>query len=251
MNEYRDTEAMNELRELSPLLAEFPKQLPYSLPEHGWLIRNEATLQNLAQNPTRQSEETHLTKENPFLVPDQYFSRFSEQVMSKIQREEAQKEIANLSPLLSTVSRNALYEVPEGAHAGFRETLLKELNQKNSTPVISLIFRKKILQIAIAASVVLFLLIFGWKNQFALKQNQEQVTQILSDKDFQNLLAELDEQTIIQYLQNHEAGFLQESPEYILDVSQLPETKEYLDPEFSDQFFNELEINTNLSNHLN
>lgn len=152
-------EILSELREISPFLAHLEQVNPYTLPD-GYF----------ESLPDRITEKILLTAglqpglSSNYQVPDGYFNNLSGQILSKIkmggqQVNNVSEELASVAPLLNTISKEPVYQVPEGYFD--REIAGSSLlPQSKGTGVFGIRSVKKWMQYA-AAAVVAGILVTG------------------------------------------------------------------------------------------
>ncbi len=121
---------LDELRSLSALIAGIERQTPYELPEGYFeglppLILRE--IMNRIAEPDGGTLASNLPKSSTFSIPDGYFDNFASQVLGRIKagsahkdflggraQEGVQEELAGLSAVLSRITRETPYRLPEG-----------------------------------------------------------------------------------------------------------------------------------------
>ncbi|TAH02370.1 MAG: hypothetical protein EAZ16_09875 [Sphingobacteriales bacterium] len=104
---------LNELKELSPVVAGINPQTPYQVPV-GYFEQLSAQVLNAVKEDIVSDV---LSKENVFNVPAGYFEELSGVVMNRIKATEAKdsaEELQHLSPLLSSLSKTQPYSLPKG-----------------------------------------------------------------------------------------------------------------------------------------
>lgn len=104
----------NELKEISPVVAEIGFQLPYRVPAGYFEGLAE---QILARVKEEVSPVLPQNKINPYEVPQGYFENFAANMLQRIKAEEAgsaKEELEALSPLLSGLSKKTPFSTPAG-----------------------------------------------------------------------------------------------------------------------------------------
>jgi hypothetical protein len=105
---------LNELKEISPVVAQVGFQLPYEVPA-GYFEGLAA--QVLARVREEVSPVLPAKKDNPYEVPQGYFESFASNILKRIKADEAEtakEELEVLSPLLSALSKKNPFSTPEG-----------------------------------------------------------------------------------------------------------------------------------------
>jgi hypothetical protein len=115
----------DELRSLSALVEGIGRQMPYKLPEGYFeglppLILGEVL--NRIAMPDGELLASNFPKSLTFSIPEGYFNDFASQVLGRIKAgnlpgEGVQEELARLSPIVSRISRETPYRLPEGYFA--------------------------------------------------------------------------------------------------------------------------------------
>jgi hypothetical protein len=106
---------INELKELSPVLAQNNPVTPYEVP-HGYFENLPEAILTMVQ-----SEEATpvlpISKQNPYSVPNGYFENLADTILTRINTEKvrsAQDEIEALSPVLGKLNKSNPYTLPAG-----------------------------------------------------------------------------------------------------------------------------------------
>lgn len=137
---------LNELKEISPVVAEIGTRLPYEVPA-GYFEGLAA--QVLAR--VKDEEVSALLpqqKDNPYEVPQGYFDGFAANMLKRVkalEAESAKDELGVLSPLLSSLGKKTPYSAPEGyfedltdnAVAGAKAIDFVNVELENLSPVMS------------------------------------------------------------------------------------------------------------------
>ena len=133
---------MNELRQISPVLADISNQDVYQTPR-GYFD----TLADQLMNRIKTAQFSH-AKELPFTVPTGYFEGFAEKMISRIKAGEAtsaSEELEIISPFLSRIDKKMPFSTPGGYFTELADNLAAELgaiefvneNQDNPYPVLN------------------------------------------------------------------------------------------------------------------
>jgi len=218
------TPIINELQTLAPGLAHLPVAMPYTVP-HGYFETLAPIL--LTTLTTGDLPLLFLPKDKkmPYVVPQGYFENLAQAIvtkvhmaqavpegyfdalpailLNKIRHQEVTQELETIAPVLNTISKQPVQTVPEG----YFEQLQPPADQFDShqIPIASIKKRMSWLKYAAAASIVL-LLSFGAYRYFDQAPSggivavpPEQVEKL------DNQLAQLDNETIENYLQENES----------------------------------------------
>jgi hypothetical protein len=233
----KDKTAFDELREISPLLAGYDKKMPFELPDVDWMHSfTELLVEKTKLHP-------HLPgNEEIFAVPEKYFQELPNQILRRIGKQEVENELAEISPMLLQFERRLPYSPPANNNAFKQATIVQSAEEKRKSVIVK-IFSAKFVRYAAAACILAASLTFVMKLVLQKEINTEkvQLPNILSEKDYDELLASIDEQSIIDYLQKEGIQISQADLETYVEADVLPEDIEYFDPELSEDFFESIE----------
>lgn len=107
---------LNELNELSRVLAEINPLATYQVPE-GYFEELPEKMLVLVQESEESSIVLTEAKHNPYNVPQGYFEQLAETILNKVKATEAgspEEEMETLSPILSKLNKKVPYTVPAG-----------------------------------------------------------------------------------------------------------------------------------------
>ncbi len=125
-------EILNELREISPLLAGLEKLNIFKVPD-GYFDNLSERLFSLVILNTRVEFDTN--KANVQQAPDGYFDSLSDNILAKIKRlypEAANEELGNLSPMLYSLKNENVFKVPDGYFDTLSHSILAKKNELHS-----------------------------------------------------------------------------------------------------------------------
>jgi hypothetical protein len=111
------TVILNELREISPVLAEAGSQNPYQVPVGYFEGLADQLLQRIRTAEDEGSPVLQGASSNPFTVPQGYFENLAEMILKRIKAENtesASEELAVLSPLLNQLGKKTPFSTPAG-----------------------------------------------------------------------------------------------------------------------------------------
>lgn len=247
----RREDILNELKEVSEVVAEVDARNPYTVPEGYFETLPGVIMAKLIAGSDQ--EQTILSvagKESPMEVPAGYFENLSSSILAKIKTQEAINEIRELSPLLASVQSINVFTVPDG----YFEMLDQQVTSAVvpvKTPVVSL-FSRKWTRYAAAAAVI-SIIAFGTlfllnKQSTKMDSVVAQGLKIKSEQQFNEELATVDQSEILSYLKMTGEVKDAETISSLVDQSNLPSEVDYMDPEFLDSYMKELETTTNKSN---
>ena len=106
----RSEQILNEINEISPLLADIDRANLYALPVGYFEDLSDAVLQKI------QAADIELPAvAATYRIPENYFEYLPAQILSQIQKSnEVQDEMEAISPLLNAISKQPLFSLPEG-----------------------------------------------------------------------------------------------------------------------------------------
>lgn len=220
-------EILNELEEISTLVAALPKGNVYHLYDNYFVEMQQTVLAKIKSD-----------------VPDGYFDNLSNVVLQKIKANEVVEELEKISPLLAEIGRQNVYTAPEK----YFQNIDFATSEKGKGKVVK--FGKfKIVKYAVAAVVtgLLGFSIFTFVNKSTVaKPNAataaviKEAAEIISTNSFEKDFAALTDKDLEKYLvQNGEdvnAAMVASTAENV----ELPAALDYyLDPKTLDEFLND------------
>lgn len=145
---------LNELREISPLLAEADSQNPYKVPM-GYFEGLAGQLLLRIKDAEEVSPILKSTSSNPYTVPQGYFENFAETLLKRIKAQNtgsASEELEILSPLLNKIGKKTPFLTPEGyfeeltdnAISGAKAIDFVNEELENPSPVLSGLQNKQV-----------------------------------------------------------------------------------------------------------
>jgi hypothetical protein len=230
---------LNELKEISPVLAGIDRVNVYNVPA-GYF---EGFAQNML--PLVKDEQSSLLSsinKQAGSVPAGYFDTLADNILGKIKAQES----AETYPILDKISRQNVYTVPQD----YFETLSAEIVNKATQPqakVVSMQKRTGWFKYAAAASVVIMLTFGVYKFINTTNGKIDAVTKegmaIAKDNKFEEVLTNVTEEDIIQYLQKEGTDVETALVAQTLDVKELPSEEDYLlDEKTLDNFLDNIDI---------
>jgi len=228
----RSADILNELKVLSPVLADISPENLYTLPR--------SYFDNLSNEMLNFITTEYLVfgkKENKLNVPSGYFEGFAETVLQKIKSQlktEIYLELQDVAPLLNTINKENIYSVPANYFQNLAVNIIKA--QAPKAKVVTFKVARKWLNYA-AAAMLAGVLVSGAflftdnKSSFDLSKEVNKV----SDEDLQN------------YINNNSHTLVYGTENELNNNSKLPELEENLQSISDDelqQYLNENEENT-------
>jgi hypothetical protein len=227
-------EILEELGQLSMVIAGIPRQMPYEVPE-GYFAAFPDKMLGLLTGPEDTENKVispEWSKEPVFSVPAGYFEGFAARMMDKIKDDEFSPLLSridkkmpyslpegyfetleaataikeeSLSPLMAGLKSKAVYQVPEGYFESLSEIVSArvqpaEKNVASPARVISMSRRKRSWwQYSAAAVIVGFAFTIGW-----LRLHTPAGRQGLTGTDVAQGLVKISDQDIQSYLDNQD-----------------------------------------------
>jgi hypothetical protein len=232
----RNTDILKELKEISPAVANLNAQTPYTIPSEYFETLASVIMARIAAGGTEENSVlTVAGKLMPQDVPDGYFNNLSGDILSSVA-----DELNELSPMLAGINKTNLYEVPAGYFESFTVKPYKSVSDSKVVPMFS---RKVFMQYA-AAAVVFVLIAFGinfFSNQNNITNETTIVPKSLTDDQFNNELAKISDDEIINYLNQTADSKDAITIATLIDKSELPDEADYMDDEFLNSVMQELE----------
>ena len=143
---------VNELKELSPLLAGMEKVNVFTIPE-GYFDNVSATVLFAVREEANNLPA--FSKQSTFNVPVDYFESLAGNILTRIKENEInhKEELRAISPMLYSIQNENVYKLPDGYFNGLATAILKRV-QPQQAKVISMRKRSGFLKYAMVASVV-------------------------------------------------------------------------------------------------
>jgi hypothetical protein len=232
---------LNELKELSPLLAGMEKVNVFAIPEGYFDGVSAAVLIGV-----KEEEKNSLpvfSGRLTFGVPGGYFESLAGNILAKIKDGEVthRDELRELSPMLYSIQNENVYKAPKGYFDGIAETILERV-QPYQAKEVSMRKRDGFFKYAIAASVIV-MMAFGiykidrnFPNNISMNSSLSaslldpiiQKGKNMDQAQFDETLNSLSTQEIASYLEKHndeaDVAVLTSS----LDANSVPSQDDYL-----------------------
>ncbi|MDE3182143.1 MAG: hypothetical protein KGM16_01880 [Bacteroidota bacterium] len=226
---------MDELRSISPVLAEIEKVNVFHVPEGYFIDLDEKIATNVF---LKQDEKNSFQK-----VPEGYFDSLSSKILSRINEgESAESEIKSISPALHYLKEEKVFTVPEDYFDDLSDRILNRINGQN-TKIISFDSPRKWWKYAAAAIItgiitITSLQIFkttnsnSGKNMATASENIPAYVQLASKyktpKQLDQGIASLTDDEIARYLEKNTTILDDEALTKNTDTKELPTPDDYL-----------------------
>lgn len=228
-------EILEELKSISPLLAEIGKENIFSVPEgyfEALLIETLKKINNSEHQPVTLS------------VPQGYFENLSSAVLNKIKSLEVDdpaQELRTLSPMLYSIQNENVFEVPIDYFRNLEDTILQKVSIKPQAKVLTMKKRDSIWKYAAAAILtgvigVSSFMFYNSRNDSpgngstgsAVTSSIQTASQFKSEQQVKAAIATLSDEEIIKYLEKTATDLDSEILTTSIDANELPAPNEYL-----------------------
>lgn len=229
---------LNELRELSPLLAGMEKTNVFSVPE-GYFESLSADIQaSLAEEAGIVFEtDSRIPKGS---VPQGYFENLAGTILNRVKQVEAVSagdELRGLSPMLYSIQGAETFKVPAGYFESLSGSILSKIAPQSAKVVTLRSRTMSIFKYAVAAAFtgVMALGVFKFTGDSSSRTVLDPVvlqgTQIAKENRFEEELAKVSDADIVKYLESSgsevDAALVANS----VDANELPSQEDYLNDE--------------------
>lgn len=245
----KNTDILNELMQISLLVAGISRQMPYSLPNGYFETLNGVITARIAAGG---NEENSLLSAagKPVLqdVPAGYFDSLAGSILEKLKgagTESVTDELKNLSPVLADMSRENMYHVPAGYFEKLPASITGSVSEKAEAKVVSIFSRKLWVRYA-AAAVVFGMIAFGISFFFSQPKQLDSFVEnglknYTTEKKLDEAFAQVTADDLYNYLQSTTGETDTETITEITDETELPAENEETDDELLQSLMKELE----------
>jgi hypothetical protein len=268
---------LNELKELSPVLASMEKVSPFTVPA-GYFDQLASTMVTRVENadelnalsPSLASMERinpftvpegyfemlttdilmeikHIhEQENNAVVPEGYFESLPAAIMARIKSQEtenASTEIRELSPMLYSIQNENVFEVPAGYFDRLSGEILDKV--KPAAKVVRMPFRKSFMRYAVAAAFtgMMALGVFKFTGNSQQTELPDYVTAGLQIKNVDQELAGISDAEIVKFLEEDGTDVKTAIVANSIDKNELPSQEDYLlDEKALDKYLDNINV---------
>lgn len=244
-------EILNELRSISPLLAEMEKKDTFTVPD-GYFSSLAEKLKLNAVLSTKVNGST-------LTIPENYFQNLSTAVLEKIQstEDDPQQELRKLSPMLYAVQNENVFSVSKDYFKNLPGYILSTITGEQQAKVVAL--KKKTLWSYAAAVVagaigISSLFLLTKSNTPAGVQESKTVassyvntaSQFKNEQQIKNAVAALPADEIVNYLEATGSDLDNEALTANIEEKELPSKIDYLsDEQALETYLNKINANEN------
>ena len=243
-------EILNELMEISPLIAGLERKNPYTIPE-GYFEGLDISILEIVRADDNPSLLQGIAMKNLMQVPEGYFDLLAGSILDRIKAEQPQsvdEELRSISPMLYSMDKVNVYKTPAGYFENLTEKILNKVFPKQEGKVLSFEQGKTIswMRYAVAAavvgivSVISFYLFNHNTSDTGYDSVVKQGIKFAKQNTFDEELNKTSDESIANYLDKtaDEADAVQMVAS--VDQSQLPNEEELMsDEKLIDQLLNE------------
>lgn len=177
---------LEELKNLSPAIANIPKQNPFLVPT-GYFneLKNQVYAELYHEEEEMKDPDIPITSSTPFSLPGDYFKNLRKDIYKRIELEndeepDIEEELKGIAPGLGKVSRQNPFRVPAGYFGNLVSVAGKQAGIPERKPVIRKLASGKIAN-WIAAAAMLAGIIFTWSIVEQEEQGNELFTATTDD----------------------------------------------------------------------
>jgi hypothetical protein len=226
----RNVDILNELNEISPLLAGVGNTNFFIVPQ-GYFETVADTVLACVKNEITAGEN----------VPAGYFDDLSNTILSKIEGTVA-NELKGLSPFMAGIKKINSFEVPAGYFEQSAGNILNKVKKESGARIIAMPERRNAILKYAAAAVftgVAFLGVYKYSSNAPVTKVPDiakvkpvvEINNKMDDKKFEETLNNLNEDDIIKYLEKNGSETDIATLTSGIDANSLPSQEEYLTDE--------------------
>ena len=242
-------EILEELKSISPLLAEIGNENIFSVPEGYFEVLSIETLKKINNSG---SEPVKLS------VPEGYFENLSSAILNKVKSldvDDPAQELRTLSPMLYSIQNENVFEVPKNYFKNLEDDILQKVITKPQAKVVTMKKRDSIWKYAAAAvltgvTIVSSLMFFNrssdnQQTSSSVTSSIQTASQFKSEQQVKAAIATLSDEEIIKYLEKTATDLDSEILTTSIDANELPAPNEYLlDENTLDSYLDETNKNS-------
>jgi hypothetical protein len=240
------TDILNELTELSPIIAGIEKINVFTVPDGYFENLSVGILTGIATE--KKESDFSFSGFTGNDVPQGYFDTLADTILGKIKAqntEDVSDELRVLSPMLYSIQGENVFEVPQGYFTGLAEAILARVKPQQ-TKVVAISRRSKtFIKYAIAAAFtgVMALGVFKFTNNN--KDNVDPIValgdKIARENRFDEELEKIDDADIVKFLEANGSDVKAALVANSVDENELPSQEDYLmDEKALDKYLNSI-----------
>lgn len=147
------TTIINELKDISPLIADLQPLNPYSVPYNYFEQLPDNIRDRILEGVSTVPHPSFPSKQ-PFTVPEGYFDNLAGNILKRIHsadKSEVLEETRSISSIVAEASRTQPFTVPAGYFDTLADKAVNHAKESNSPRVVSMNFSRKVFRYAAAA----------------------------------------------------------------------------------------------------
>lgn len=235
----KNSDILDEIKEISPLLAGLQGINVFSVPENYFDKFSSSVLLQLDKQ-----EISSPAQDTPFQVPEGYFENLSSNILQRIKSESSSESEDNLPAFLNGREINLPFTVPGNYFENLPHQIIDRVARENNSAkakVVPFYFRRvfRYAAAAVVAALVIIASYFTFNNFSGKKERgfavvtkktvqDRDALKYNSEKAFDEGIASLSDDQIIGYLENHGTAFDLDALVKSTDTTTLPDPAEYL-----------------------
>jgi hypothetical protein len=228
----QSNEIIQELQDISPLLAQMQKVNVFEVPDRYFTGLAEKIATHVLLN---QNDILSFNKKNIQQVPEGYFDSLSEAILLKIKKVESEnneEELERSFPVLYSLKNKNVFDVPQNYFEGVSHQIINKIKSHQPAKIVSM--NAKWWRYA-AAAIITGVIAIGSLQLFNNQKNNNPIPsyvessfQYKTPTQIDEGIASLSDDEIIKYLEKY--GSIMDNDLLIkdVDVKELPATEDYL-----------------------
>lgn len=241
-------EILNELRELSTVIADMEKINIFSVPAGYFDSMSDDILASLKET---NSNSLSLSYKTSLQAPAGYFDTLADTVLARIKTapiDTATEELRMLSPMLYSIQNENVFEVPRGYFDSVAETMIEKIKPVKTKVISIRRFTGTITKYAVAAAftgvMALGVFKFTGNSKGTIDPVIAEGTQIAKENKFEEELAKVTDADIVKYLEANGSDVNAALVANSVDENKLPSQEDYFSDEKAlDKYLNSININ--------
>jgi hypothetical protein len=121
---------LNELKELSPVLAAIEKLNVFTVPEGYFERLSDDIVAGIGYE--RGVADIASSTDKAVDVPQRYFENLAETILARVKGESASDELRSVSPMLYSIQNENVFDVPQGYFDDLSDTILAKVKSENA-----------------------------------------------------------------------------------------------------------------------
>ena len=243
-----NVDILNELKELSPIIAGIEKKNVFTVPAGYFENLSEGILAGIAIEENVSNIFSSGSVDND--VPHGYFDTLADTILDKIKAQKiisASEELSALSPMLYSIQNENVFEVPKDYFNSVAETTVARVKPQQTKVVVMNSRRTTFIKYAVAAvfTGVMALGVFKFTNS---NKNDVDPVVALGDKiarenRFDEELDKVTDADIVKFLEANGSDVKAALVASSVDENELPSQEDYLmDEKALDKYLNSINV---------